>query len=280
MKSITSVLLGCMFILLITFISATPPVTTIDYFPSGYVITEAHNQIIKLNEDFTYNFILYNSSNGIALNDSSITCRILIADGQGNLVYSNNITYNSYDYWSVTIPGSVFNITGYFPYGVDCQDGNGGALAGLFEVTPTGYLIETGPSFVYILFIILIIGLLFGSVKLIQNNSISKDFEVSSTSYTKYKNHRFSFYMDVLKSKLYIVGIFGVYIGVLLLVTFGASLASLAGLVEIVDLLMPFTIILGWGTVPFVIFWIGYIIIYFVKKINDILMYQYGGLKR
>jgi hypothetical protein len=162
-----SYLLIFLLVLSFTIVSAVPPVTTIDYFPTGYIITEAHNGIIKLNEDFTYNFILYNSSTGLDINNTSVICRILISDNQGELVYHNNVSYNSYNYWSVFIPGSVFNKTGYYPYGVDCEDGKGGALAGSFYITQTGTLLDISDSILYASFLFIIFIIMYGLIKLL-----------------------------------------------------------------------------------------------------------------
>ncbi len=126
-------------VLLITFGSCVPPVTTVEYFPEGYSVIEAQHSQLKINESFTYNFILYNSSNGISLDNSTgIICRMFIANSSGDLVFQKNITYTINGYWNVVIPDGVLSKRGYYNYGVDCEDGKGGALAGSLYVTENG----------------------------------------------------------------------------------------------------------------------------------------------
>ena len=126
-------------ILLITFSSCAPPVTTVGQFPEGYSIIEAQHAQLKVNESFTYNFILYNTSTGLSLNNSTgITCRMFVANSSGNLIFQSNVTYTPDDYWNVIIPGGVLVKRGLYNYGVDCMDGLGGALAGSLYITENG----------------------------------------------------------------------------------------------------------------------------------------------
>lgn len=278
MKPIPYFLVGCMLIFLMTFISAEKIIQ--ESRDTEVQIRYPNFNYYKLNTNVSFNIQVINTTDGLRYNFTNMGCYGQIYDNYGNWVYPRqNMTWSStYESWR--IDNIIFNNTGKYELIVYCVNTSAGYVSLDFEVTPTGSVIDVGSSFVYILFILLIIGLLIGSVKLVQKYSISSDFEVSSASYSNYTKNKFKFYVDVLKSKMYIVGIFGVYIGTLLLVTFGASLASLSGLTEIVELLLPFTIILGWGTVPFIIFWVVYLIIYLVTKVSDILMYQYGRIKR
>lgn len=126
-------------ILLITFSSCAPPVTTVGQFPEGYNIIEAQHSQLKINESFTYNFILYNASTGLSLDNSTgITCRMFLANSSGGLVFQTNVTYTIDNYWNAIVPEGVLNTRGSYNYGVDCMDGKGGAVAGSLYVTQNG----------------------------------------------------------------------------------------------------------------------------------------------
>jgi hypothetical protein len=86
--------------------------------------------------------------------------------------------------------------------------------------------------------------------------------------------------IKILKNKLWIVGVFGVYLSLFILVGFLNQLTFILGLTEITELLIQATIVLGWGFIPFVLFWIGYIIIFIYKATEETLKYQFGGFLR
>ena len=47
---------------------------------------------------------------------------------------------------------------------------------------------------------------------------------------------------------------------------------------ELNSLLGNAVIVLGWGLIPFIIFWIVYVILYLYRSTVDILRYQFGGI--
>jgi len=138
-------------------VSAAPPVTTVQQFTDGLVIEDTPQTILKQNQDFKYNFFVYNLSNGLLISNSSTTCIHYIADSFGNVIFMNNVTYFTADkHWGITIPKANFETAGTYAYGTQCQSELlGGAITGLWEVTPSG---ETNLSVFYFLFIILVFG--------------------------------------------------------------------------------------------------------------------------
>lgn len=163
--------LNAVFILLIlslTLVSCAPPATTVDYFPNGYIITEAQQSAVKLNENFTYNFLLYNASTGKSIpNETGLSCRIFITDNTGSLLLAKNASFVLNEYWSVNISSDIFNHTGEFPYGVDCINSYGGAIAGTFFVTPTGTLLEVSDSVLYFVFLAILFVIMLGLFKIL-----------------------------------------------------------------------------------------------------------------
>jgi len=158
-------LIGILFLTLlsINFIDAAPPVTTVQNFPKGYVVEETQQSALVLNHDFSYHFYLYNSSNGIIISDDEANCTFAMANLYGKIIFSSNATYiESGDYWELNISGDYLNYSGEYSYGVNCQNSQGGALAGTFLVTPDGSLYTEnsnilvwallGLGFIFILF--------------------------------------------------------------------------------------------------------------------------------
>ena len=143
------------FLFSIISVSSAPPVTTVQSFPDGYVIVESHPLILKQNQDFQYNFFVYNTSNGVLLNNASMICNFFLADSSGQVIFSEGVPYFSDGHWGIDILGGNFSSQGEYPYGVSCQGGSGGALAGVFQVTPSGQ--SGNENTVFFIFIILLL---------------------------------------------------------------------------------------------------------------------------
>lgn len=125
--------------LLIPFISSAPPVTTVSQFPDGYLIIEAQQPTLKINENHTYYFFLYNASNGIRIDNSTVNCSFYLANDEGDLLIEGEPAYQPNGYWYREIDGELYlNETGFYSYGVNCQNDFGGALAGNLIVTTNG----------------------------------------------------------------------------------------------------------------------------------------------
>ena len=132
-------LIFSMFLLVFTlsFISAQPQ-TTVYTFPEGYTIVPIKFQTLKLNEDVTFNAYIRNSSTGLKLDNTTIECNFHLADSQGNMLLDDKEIYQPNGFWTTTINGSYFNETGYYYYGVDCEDGLGGSYTEVLKINPTG----------------------------------------------------------------------------------------------------------------------------------------------
>lgn len=134
MKKNLYLIFGIMFLISLNFVSSVPPVTTVQEFPEGYTIVENPHLYLVQNQDYQYNFFVYNSSTGILLDNSSLTCNFFLANKTGEIIFNGNPKYFSDGHWGIDILGGNFSYTGTHPYGLSCQDGFGGALAGDFEI--------------------------------------------------------------------------------------------------------------------------------------------------
>jgi hypothetical protein len=153
-------------ILLISFISAVPPITQVQQFAEGYVIQVPQDNILKLKQDYLFEFHVNNISNGVPIN-SGISCNFHLYNSSGDhkLTMINSIASSGLDY-SFLVNGNNFTEIGNFYYYVSCNSSSlGGYRAISIEVTQQGDEINTSQSLIYV--ILLIINLLFLALFLI-----------------------------------------------------------------------------------------------------------------
>ena len=106
-----------------------------------------------------YFFYLYNTSSGLKIDNTTVTCNFHLTDSQGTLLLEKEKVYQPKGYWYTLINGTYFSEVGYYYYGVDCSDGLGGALSGVLTVTHTGK--EEPTEFVLLFFILGFIAIFF-----------------------------------------------------------------------------------------------------------------------
>jgi hypothetical protein len=184
------------------------------------------------------------------------------------------ITSNTYSY--------VFTNTSqsgtYYFYGI-CDENGVQTTWGLsYLVSPSGRTFNGGDISIYIFFLLICLTLVYFSGKLIKYNGISKDPITNSELYKLKKKNELLYYIKVLKTKLYIVGLFGIYLSVILFTALLNNLVYNLGLVELNTILSNLNIVLLWGLVPFIIGWIVYIIIVFYRTTVDVMKYQFGSI--
>lgn len=153
-------------ILSIILISAVPPITQVQQFTDGYVIQVPQDNILKLKQDYTFEFHVNNISNGAPIN-SGISCNFHLYNSSGNhqLSLINSIASSDLDY-NFLVNGNNFTEIGNYYYYISC---NSSALGGYraigLEITSQGDEINTSQSLIYV--ILLIINLLFLALFLI-----------------------------------------------------------------------------------------------------------------
>lgn len=133
-----------MLLVSLTFVSAQPPVTTVQQFPEGFILAEQQIHTFKLGEPLRYGFILENSTDGRTTDNSTIEfCRMITSNSQGLNTQVSNISYiTEYHLWGLGLNESEvlrhFPEIGYYNYLISCQDSVGGSLTGIFEITESG----------------------------------------------------------------------------------------------------------------------------------------------
>lgn len=148
-----------------------------------------------------------------------------------------------------------------------------------FLVTPNGSDMNMSEIVIYIFFLSICLLLIYLSYRLIINNPMKEDNIKQSDRYEMKKRDNFLFYMHLLKNKFWIVGVFGVYGFIIIFSVILNVVSNDLGLNSLTRFLFNLNNILLWGIIPFVLFWVGYIILYLWKSGEEILKYEMGVYK-
>lgn len=181
--SLTSMLF-VLFILLISSVSAVSPFRTTA--TSGCEIAPVIRETIKLNQDFDFNFHVTNTSNGVPLSNTTLSCVFHLYNQTGDHVlglrlpndpYSEHLTMNE---WAARISGGNFSSRGIYAYWIGCNGtGIGCAEKSGFEVTDSGMPNPDGfnVAFFSLIFIILLASLTY-SVVVSVGHAVTLDYDI------------------------------------------------------------------------------------------------------
>ena len=121
------------------FASAAPPVTTVQQITEGFQIIDSPQLILKLNQDYQYNFFVSNISNGALQTNISASCIFYLANSSGKIILYSKVPYVPEGYWGLDIAGANFSSIGYYAYGTRCNSTTlAGSTTGLLYVTQIG----------------------------------------------------------------------------------------------------------------------------------------------
>lgn len=165
-KNIFLFVLLASFIFAINLAAAQPPFNP--YVPpSGYYLDAAPLENPAINQNISFDFHVYNSTDGNLINDSSLVCQLHVYDDQGYHTFTADLTWSAEgDYFAVA-PNGTFSELGYYHMMASCVhpvSGAGGNFpAGSFYITPEGHAPITGFSFFgsWILFLGVLFSLIF-----------------------------------------------------------------------------------------------------------------------
>jgi len=132
---------------------------------------------------------------------------------------------------------------------------------------------------IYIFFLLVCLVVTFLSIKLIKNNPVGQDKLDSNKLYEMKKLHELQFYFTLIKRKLWIFGAFGIYLSLFLFITLLNQIVYDLGLSQLSNLLINFVQIMAWGLIPFVLFWIGYLIVFFYKSTEEVIKQEFGRFR-
>ena len=149
-----------------------------------------------------------------------------------------------------------------------------------FTITPNGTEITLGQTIIYSFFLLLIIGLLVYSFRITINNPAKNDKISVSQQYELSKSNKFLFYWSLIKKKMWIVGVFGIYLSTFLFFAIATELSYNLGLESFSSIFKEVFMIIAWCGIPFTIFWLVWLILYLAKGSEEMLKYVYGGFTR
>jgi hypothetical protein len=148
--------------LIIINVSAEPPVlqtTTVQN--TGLILEYPPYDSIKYEQNFSYSFHVFNSTNGLPMNNASIKCNLDIYFNGQKISSLKNLYYNNQE-WIVYLNKNNFTNYGRHHYISYCNNSDtGGYTASIFYVTSGGNYTQDGLVIsLSIIFFIFIISLL------------------------------------------------------------------------------------------------------------------------
>lgn len=133
-------------IFLIGIICAQPAFLQPNSLSSGYAIKIQEIGTLKQNTDFTFNFHVFNISNGVPISNSSTSCYFHLYTANGTQILetspvSTSDTSNVNNEWMLNVLGGNFSQLGDYAYTIQCNStaaGLGGFASVGFDVTLSG----------------------------------------------------------------------------------------------------------------------------------------------
>jgi hypothetical protein len=125
-------------ILVLPLALAVPPITTTQQFTTGYEIGIPQDNVLKVGQDYSFEFHVYNISNGVP-KVSGIMCLFHLYDSSGKhqLEMWQGTADHNFDY-GFDVAGANFTVGEYY-YTVQCNNSAlGGFHSAVIEVTSTG----------------------------------------------------------------------------------------------------------------------------------------------
>lgn len=188
-----------MLFLIATFLSvgivgAVPPQSTqtSTNLDVGYNIFYPVYEYIPQNLDFDLHIHVSNKSNGLQIPNSAVECNIHLYNSTGKHTFEGVLEQDSNGWdFELDIDKGNFSDLGIHSFFMWCNDtGFGGEVRGEFEVTRTGYELESPQAFLYFLILMVLIGLfvlaLVGGSKLEFKNIRNNDDEIIKVNWKKY----------------------------------------------------------------------------------------------
>ena len=144
------------FLFLISFTIAqqpNPPQTNVN-INLGLTIDFPKILSVQINTDQVFNFHVFNISNGLRLDNTSVNCTFHLFNFTGvHIISEQNIPFDTEgNDWEITVQGANFSHNRVFSVLIDCNDGGFGGFASIsFHVTPIGNIHEIPESILYVL---------------------------------------------------------------------------------------------------------------------------------
>lgn len=187
----SGIFLGLMLLCLIGLVTAQPPFSQSVGFTDGYLIEFPQQGTIPQNQDYLFNFHVYNLSNGFPIDNSVTDCFFHLYDNSGLHLIETNLDYVSENEWQINVTQGNFTREGDYSYIVQCNSSILGGFQSVgFEVSNADRQINISESIIYILltigvFLIFVISLYF-TIAIPYSNKTNEKGAVIKVTKAKY----------------------------------------------------------------------------------------------
>jgi len=276
-------LILCILISIFPVVSSAPSVTSITTQSGSLEILAPTFENALKAEDMDFYWHVFNTS--ALLTNKAVSCyyHLYSQQNKGQHIYVENDvkqSNNGRDF-EAEIKGANFTVPGSYCHLIECNSSTQtGGIERCFVVTYTGKVLTGSQASIYIFLLLFFLMITFGSFKLIKEHSIAQDKINYSSLYQDKKRSEIMFYLKLIKNKFWIVGVFGIYLSLVCFAVVASQMLSDFELNELTTFALNITQVLLWGLIPFVIFWIIYLILFFYKSLAETLKYQFGGFRR
>jgi len=180
MKKITTLILIVFFLVTLLGLNVSAAAVQVNVNENtGIDIAYPKYEILKLNTTYTFDFQVFNRSNGKLLTNTTTNCTLHIRNSVGDHIYEENSNFSSNDFdFENEVSNSILSVTGLHAYIINCNtDEIGGFASGTFDVTLNGKARPEGIVKVifFTFFIVILFGSLFSFLKILGH---WKDLEV------------------------------------------------------------------------------------------------------
>jgi len=188
-KKVILLLLGMLLLFSFSFVSAIPPVQISDP-TTGLTISYPKIEYVKAGEEFNFHAHVFNTTNGLAVTNTSTSCFFHGYYSNGTHVIKENMTFESGGVdFAITIP-AVLIVSGRYTWIVQCSSAEaGGFISEQIVISSTGEQLETGDAIIYstlVIFLCLLFGLLLYILSIIPRDTKSEDDFVINVSKLEY----------------------------------------------------------------------------------------------
>jgi hypothetical protein len=165
----------------LSFVSAVPPVTTLQQFSEGYEIQVPQDNILTQKKDYSFEFHIFNVSNGRPI-ISGVNCSFHLYNSSGSHIFVgyDDTVSSDLDYSFFLTKGN-FSSLGALYYFIQCNSTlYGGFGESIIRVTPNGEEFSSNQAIIYIL--VLLADLLFLSIFIFLSFTVPYDNEGKDTN--------------------------------------------------------------------------------------------------
>lgn len=151
----SGIILGLLFLFLLSFITAQPPFMQTGAFTEGYSIKVPQEGNVLQSQNYDFAFHVFNISNGIPIDDTSTSCYFHLYNQSGEHILQTDATYspsNIDNEWEVFVLGGNFSTPGDYAYIIQCNSTVLGGYESVgFTVTNAKVSISTSEAIIYVL---------------------------------------------------------------------------------------------------------------------------------